>query len=61
MLCSQRSVPNVRCGGNRRGTESFDEFISTQNVNCDINHFGSAGAMQSKDVVECFTSSVKKI
>ena len=45
---------------NRRGTEVFDEFRLTRNVNYDINHVGSAGTMESKGLVHCFASSVKK-
>ena len=46
--------------GSRRGTEVLDNFMLTHGDDCLINHEGSAGAMESKGVVECFTPSIKK-
>ena len=48
-----KKCPQCTVWEHRRGTEAFGEFMATQNVNCDINHVGSAGAMVSKGVVEC--------
>ena len=44
----------------RRGTEDFDNFMSFHIEECLINHQGSAGAMESKGIVECFGSSLDK-
>ena len=44
----------------RRGTDAFEEFMSTHENECEINHEGSAGAMEVKGVVTCFSSSVEK-
>ena len=44
----------------RRGTDAFEEFMSTHENECEINHEGSAGAMEAKGVVTCFSSSVDK-
>ena len=47
-------------GESRRGTDAFEEFMSTHENECEINHEGSAGAMEAKGVVTCFSSSVDK-
>ena len=44
----------------RRGTGDFDNFMSFHIEECLINHQGSAGAMESKRIVECFGSSLDK-
>ena len=44
----------------RKGTEAYEEFMSTHNDDCDINHVGSAGAMESAGIVECFGLSMEK-
>ena len=44
----------------RRGTEDFDNFMFFHIEECLINHQGSAGAIESKGIVECFGSSLDK-
>ena len=44
----------------RRGTDAFEEFMSTHENECEINHEGSAGAVEAKGVVTCFSSLVEK-
>ena len=46
--------------GSRRGTDAFEEFMSTHENECEINHEGSAGSMEAKGVVTSFSSSVEK-
>ena len=45
---------------NRRGTDAFEEFMSTHENECETNHEGSAGAVEAKGVVTCFPSSAEK-
>ena len=46
----------------RKGTAAYEEFINVirDSHECSINHDGSAGSMEAKGVVECFTTSVEK-
>ena len=62
---SQRNVPSALHGKSkgwesRRRTDAFEEFMYTHENECEINHEGSAGAMEAKGVVTCFSSSVEK-
>ena len=55
---SQRNVPSALQG--KVEEDAFEEFMSTHENECEINHEGSAGAMEAKGVVTCFSSSVEK-
>ena len=44
---------------NKRGTPEYDRFIADHYGKCAINSDGSAGAMESTDVVSCFLESVE--
>ena len=46
----------------RKGTNAYEKFINVirDSHECSINHDGSAGSMEAKGVVECFSTSVEK-
>ena len=41
----------------REGTDEYEQFMSTHEPNCDINHQGSAGSMEAAGLIECFQVS----
>ena len=43
----------------REGTDEYEQFISTHEPNCDINHQGSAGSVEAAGLIECFQVSEK--
>ena len=45
-----------------RGTDAYEKFVNVihDSQECSINHDGSAGSMEAKVVVECFSTSVEK-
>ena len=43
----------------REGTDEYEQFISTHEPNCDINHQGSLGSMEAAGLIECFQVSEK--
>ena len=47
---------------NRKGTDAYEKCISVtrDSHECSMNHDGSAGLMEAKGVVECFSTSVEK-
>ena len=46
----------------RKGTDAYEKFINVirDSHECSTNHGGSAGSMEAKGVVECFSTSVEK-
>ena len=46
----------------RKGSDAYEKFINVirDSHECSINHDGSAGSMEAKGVVECFSTSVEK-
>ena len=49
---SQRNVPMCTAWECRRETDAFEEFKSTHKNECEINHEGSAGAMECNGIKE---------
>ena len=43
----------------REDSDEYEEFISTHELNCDINHHGSASSMEADGLIECFQVSEK--
>ena len=43
----------------QESSNEYDEFLSLHEPNCDINHQGSAGSMETAGLVECFQASEK--
>ena len=43
----------------RRPSHEYEEFISTHELNCDINDHGSAGSVEADGLIECFQVSEK--
>ena len=46
----------------RKGTDAYENLINVirDSHECSINHYGSAGSMEAKGVVECFSTSAEK-
>ena len=49
-------------GGWGEGTDAYEKFVNVirDSHECSINHDNSAGSMEAKGVVECFSISVEK-
>ena len=65
--CLNYEVMSKKCSlctlwESRKGTEAYEKFINVirDSHECSINHDGSAGSMEAKGVVECFSTSVDK-
>ena len=43
----------------REDSDEYEEFISTHELNCDINDHGSAGSVEADGLIECFQVSEK--
>ena len=54
------SVQHGKVAGGGGGGVDFDNFMSFHSEECLINHKGSAGAIESEGIVECFGSSLDR-
>ena len=48
-------------GRARIGSDKYDEFMSTHEPNCDINHQGAAGSLATVGLVVLFSSVRKRL